>query len=52
MIYADNAATTKMSKKAAAAMLSCLEDGWGNASSLYSFGQKAAEKFMAIICLR
>ena len=44
MIYADNAATTKMSKKAAAAMLSCLEDGWGNASSLYSFGQKAAEK--------
>lgn len=44
MIYADNAATTKMSKKAIDAFLSCANDCYGNASSLYSFGQKAKEK--------
>lgn len=43
MIYADNAATTKMSRKAIEAMLSCMENFWGNPSSLYDFGQKAAE---------
>ena len=43
MIYADNAATTKMSKSAINAMVSCMENVWGNASSLYDFGQKAAE---------
>lgn len=43
MIYADNAATTKMSKSAINAMLSCVENFWGNPSSLYDFGQKAAE---------
>ncbi|MBQ7515076.1 MAG: cysteine desulfurase NifS [Schwartzia sp.] len=43
MVYADNAATTKMSRTALAAMLPCLEETWGNASSLYAFGQKAKE---------
>ena len=44
MIYADNAATTKMNKIAVEAMAECIENFWGNPSSLYDFGQKAAEK--------
>ena len=43
MIYADNAATTKMSPVALAAMLPALEDNYGNPSSLHSVGQHAAE---------
>ena len=43
MIYADNAATTRMSKTAMDAMLPCMREVWGNPSSLYGFGQKAAE---------
>ena len=43
MIYADNAATTKMSNSAISAMLNCMENIWGNPSSLYNFGQRAAE---------
>ena len=43
MIYADNAATTKMSDAAVAAMLPYLEEYYGNPSSLYMFGQKAKE---------
>ena len=43
MIYADNAATTKMSKTAVEAMLPYLEDCYGNPSSLYALGQKAKE---------
>lgn len=43
MIYADNAATTKMSQTARDAMLSCMEEAWGNPSSLYAHGQHAAE---------
>ena len=42
-IYADNAATTKMSRTAIDAMLSCMEEQYGNPSSLYSLGQKAKE---------
>ena len=42
-IYADNAATTKMSKKAIEAMLPYLEEFYGNPSSLYSIGQEAKE---------
>ena len=42
-VYADNAATTCVSKTALDALLPCLTENWGNASSLYSFGQKAAE---------
>ncbi len=43
MIYADNAATTRMSRTAMDAMLPCMREVWGNPSSLYGFGQKAAE---------
>ena len=43
LIYADNAATTKMSHAAVEAMLPYMEMNYGNPSSLYSFGQKAAE---------
>ena len=42
-IYADNAATTKMSKAAVAAMLPYMEEIYGNPSSLYSAGQEAKE---------
>lgn len=43
MIYADNAATTKMSKTAINAMLAAMEETYGNPSSLHSVGQTAAE---------
>ena len=43
MIYADNAATTKMSEAAKNTMFTLLEDAWGNPSSLYAHGQKAKE---------
>ena len=43
MIYADNAATTKMSEKAVQAMISVIREDYGNPSSLYSIGQKAKE---------
>ena len=42
-IYADNAATTKMSPAAIRAMMSCLEETYGNPSSLYALGQEAKE---------
>ena len=40
MIYADNAATTKLDKDALAAMLPWLQDEYGNASQPYSFSRK------------
>ena len=43
MIYADNAATTRMSQAAIQAMLPCMDQMYGNPSSLYSFGQQAKE---------
>ena len=43
MIYADNAATTKMSDKAIETMVSLMKDTYGNPSSLYEFGQKSKE---------
>ena len=43
IIYADNAATTRMSPTAIAAMARCMEETWGNPSSLYSHGQAAKE---------
>ena len=43
MIYADNAATTKMSRAAIDAMLPYMEEHYGNPSSLYTLGQRAAE---------
>ncbi len=42
-VYADNAATTKMSKVALDAMLPYMQENFGNPSSLHSVGQKAAE---------
>ena len=43
MIYADNAATTQMSEAAISAILNCMEETWGNPSSLYGLGQRAKE---------
>ena len=43
MIYADNAATTKMSPKAIQTMTELLNEAWGNPSSLYAHGQRAKE---------
>jgi cysteine desulfurase len=42
-IYADNAATTKMSPAALKAMVSCMEEQYGNPSSLYALGQQARD---------
>ncbi len=42
-VYADNAATTKMSPAAMNVMIRCMEEDYGNPSSLYSIGQKAKE---------
>ena len=42
-IYADNAATTKMSRASTEAMLPYMEENYGNPSSLHSVGQAAAE---------
>ena len=43
MIYADNAATTKMSEAAIHTMTSVLSEAWGNPSSLYGHGQNAKD---------
>ena len=42
-IYADNAATTKMSKTAIEVMTQQMQSVYGNPSSLHSVGQEAAE---------
>ena len=42
-VYADNAATTRMSRTAVNAMLPYLDSSYGNPSSLYAFGQEAKE---------
>ncbi len=46
-IYADNAATTKMSRTAIDTMLPYLDRIYGNPSSLHSFGQRAAEALLS-----
>ena len=43
MIYADNAATTKMSEAAIKEMVAVNENTFGNPSTLYSIGQSAKE---------
>ena len=43
-IYADNAATTKMSQKAIDVMVEYMNSYYGNPSSLYTVGQVAKEK--------
>ena len=42
-IYADNAATTRMSRRAINAMLPYMDDIYGNPSSIHSFGCKAKD---------
>lgn len=46
-IYADNAATTKMSKVSIEAMLPYMGETYGNPSSLHSVGQRAAEALLS-----
>lgn len=46
MIYADHAATTKMSETAKLEMLSAIEENWYNPSSLYTPGQQASGVLM------
>ena len=43
MAYMDNAATTKLSQTAKAAMLPLLDEIYGNPSSLHRFGREAAQ---------
>ncbi len=43
MIYADNAATTKMSEAAVKTLVDLIGTTYGNPSSLYAFGQEAKE---------
>ena len=43
-IYADNAATTRMSPAAIDTMVDCMRSVYGNPSSLYTLGQKAKER--------
>ena len=42
-VYADNAATTRMSDAAKHAMIACFDNYYGNPSSLHSLGQEAKE---------
>lgn len=46
-VYADNAATTQMSRAAIDAMLPYLETVYGNPSSLHSIGQQAAAALLS-----
>lgn len=46
MIYADNAATTKLSKEALDIMLYYLDGNYGNSSSPHQFGRKAKESLV------
>ena len=43
VIYADNAATTRMSEAAMDTMVAMMKESWGNPSSLYAHGQEAKE---------
>lgn len=43
LVYADNAATTKISDSALKAMMPLFKEDYGNPSSLHSIGQKAKE---------
>ncbi len=47
IIYADNAATTKVSRTALNAMLPYFEEFYGNPSSLYSVGQRSSEALLS-----
>ena len=43
MIYADHAATTRISEAAFLAMQECMRNCWGNPSTLYTLGRQASE---------
>ncbi len=43
MIYADHAATTPLCPQAREAMIRCMDETWGNPSSLHTPGQRARE---------
>ena len=45
-IYADHAATTKISETAKQAMIACMDEYYGNPSSLHTVGQRAAEQLL------
>lgn len=45
-VYADNAATTQMSRTAKDVMINCMEEYYGNPSSLYTIGQLAAAELL------
>ena len=45
-IYADNAATTRMSRTAIDAVTRCMCETWGNPSSLHTSGQRAGQELM------
>lgn len=45
-VYADNSATTKISKPVLDAMMPYLTDGYGNASSIYSIGMDSARAIL------
>ncbi|MBR6923824.1 MAG: aminotransferase class V-fold PLP-dependent enzyme, partial [Oscillospiraceae bacterium] len=47
MIYFDNAATTKPAKTVAETVYKCLEDNFGNPSSLHALGLKAEQTMTA-----
>ena len=49
-VYADNAATTKISRLAYLAMIDCYENNFANPSSLHSLGQKAEEAIYGARC--
>lgn len=46
LIYADNAATTRISEAAKTAMLECMDECFGNPSAMHPAGQMAAMKLM------
>ena len=48
-VYADNAATTPVSKEVVDAMMPYLTDKWGNPSSLHTMGQVAKEALDAAL---
>ena len=50
-IYADNAATTKMSDTALNTMVLYLKNEYGNPSSLYTLGQRAKEELEKARCI-
>ena len=43
-VYLDNAATTPLDKKVITAMIPVMEEGYGNPSSIHSFGREARSR--------